>query len=630
MTAAQTAYRPEIDGLRAIAIVPVVLYHANAPGFAGGLLGVDVFFVISGYLITRILAGQLASGSIDLARFYERRARRVLIPLLPMLAATSVAAWAVMTAEDIRHFGRALRAAALFGANLWFALRSDYFAFDEVTLPLLHTWSLAVEEQFYLAYPIALALCWRLAPRALAPLVVAVAGLSLAAMLWLAQRDANLAFFLSPMRAWELMIGAGCALAPAIGRRREWASGIGLALVAAGFVAAPEQSMPGPIMIAPVVGTALLLLATNEHSLAGRLLAWKPLVWVGLISYGTYLWHLPLIGFAHYLWFGSLPGAFMALLVVLSFLLGWLSYLLVERPVRTGRALPSRQWVLAASAAGVAGFALLGTAASSEWIVPRLGGFEQLPGSRFAGEDVDHAVEPPGEAPLPFVIYGDSHARQYFPAMSEALGKGALISSDRCLDLPGLSNRAPSEPDDGCRDQFSRLIEVIDRRKPKTVILAHLWDRHLWDAGGTIAETRPTEGGKAAFTTAVARALAAIPADARIVVIGHVPAARPASAPQMDRGYMRCRAYLNVSCPTHIPRAQGEGVAVNRLLSRAVAGDPRVVFLDPADVLCTRTTCPIIEGGTLIYSDESHVSMPGSRRIAKRVADVIARGAPLS
>ena len=181
-------YRPEIDGLRAVAIVPVVLFHAGVPGFGGAFIGVDVFFVISGYLITAILARDLAGGGIRFAHFYERRARRIVPALLAVLAVCAVAAWSVMTAEDFRHFGRSLGATALFGSNMWYALRSNYFNTPSSAQPLLHTWSLGVEEQFYLVFPIVLAVCWRLGRRFTRAAVAALLTVSFAGGLWLVGR----------------------------------------------------------------------------------------------------------------------------------------------------------------------------------------------------------------------------------------------------------------------------------------------------------------------------------------------------------------------------------------------------------------------------------------------------------
>lgn len=193
-------YRPEIDGLRAIAIVPVVLFHASLPGFGGGFVGVDVFFVISGYLITRILVRDLAAGGVRYAHFYERRARRIVPALLPVLGFAALLSWLAMTGEDFRHFGRSLGATALFGSNVWYALRSNYFLPDMSVRPLLHTWSVAVEEQFYIAYPLVLAIIWKQGSRLALPAVAGLLAASMAAAFWLVSTRPEWAFFMLPTR----------------------------------------------------------------------------------------------------------------------------------------------------------------------------------------------------------------------------------------------------------------------------------------------------------------------------------------------------------------------------------------------------------------------------------------------
>ena len=616
-------YRPEIDGLRAVAIVPVVLFHASVPGFGGGFVGVDVFFVISGYLITGILARDLADGGIRFAHFYERRARRIVPALLAVLAVCAVAAWSVMTAEDFRHFGRSLGATALFAPNVWYALRSNYFNTPASAQPLLHTWSLGVEEQFYLLFPLLLALCWRLGRRFALAAVATLLATSFAGGLWLVGRHPEWAFFLPPTRLWELMAGALCALVPPLARRASAAAWTGLALLTAGFLLIDRHTPdPGPLMLLPVGGTMLILLAGRSNPFA-RVLGIAPLVGLGLISYGTYLWHVPLLAFARYTWFGPLPALAIAALIGTSVVLGWLSYRFIEGPIRRRAVLKRRHAVFGFSLIGLALFAALGTAIATERLGPRGAAFERSVEGRFAGDDIDQVVIPPGTGALPFVIYGDSHARQYYRAFSERFGSGALVSGDACLSLPGISDIPLDDPDPAqCRMLIDRFTQLVEHRPVRVVVFAHLWDRMLWDAAGTLDGDLPSEGARSRFEAGLEQAIARIPAETRIVIIGHVPGARPASAPAMKDGWLRCRTYLDAACPTEIERADDEGNAVNRVLAEFAARHPRVVFLDPADVLCGPRICPIFSNGKLVYSDETHVALSAGRRIAARVASL--------
>lgn len=319
----QVAYRPEIDGLRAIAIAPVVLHHADPALLPGGFAGVDVFFVISGYLITGIIAAELAEGRFSLWRFYERRVRRIVPALAAMLAAAAIAAWAILTPEDFGQFSKALAAASIFAANLHFARGTDYFDSAEGAQPLIHTWTLGVEEQFYLLFPLFLMAGWRWRRDAVLPLVVLLGMASFVLALWLAPRWPVTAFYSLPTRMWELMLGGACALLPKVPRASNTLAGIGLSLIVAGFwLIGPKTPAPGPLFLLPTAGTAMVILFADCKNRVGRLLGSRGPVLLGMISFGTYLWHQPVLFFLHYVWFGPLPPAVTLAGVAASLALG--------------------------------------------------------------------------------------------------------------------------------------------------------------------------------------------------------------------------------------------------------------------------------------------------------------------
>ncbi|HEY6579235.1 MAG TPA: acyltransferase, partial [Rhizomicrobium sp.] len=326
------AYRPEIDGLRALAILPVVLFHYGAPGFRGGFVGVDVFFVISGYLITSLIQGEMEDGAFSLARFYERRVRRIFPALFAMLAVVSAAALIWFFPVDLVRYAQSLFATAVFGANFEFWREAGYFDAVANQKPLLHLWSIAVEEQFYLLFPALLLALRRVSPRARRAAIGGVLVVSFALGAWGVAAAPVATFYLLPARAWELMLGALLALgafrAPKSRIAAETLALAGLALIAASVFAFTSQTpFPGPAALAPCLGAALVILAARpENSFAGKLLATRPLVFTGLISYSLYLWHWPVFVFATYIGFREPSGAESALLIALSFALAVISW----------------------------------------------------------------------------------------------------------------------------------------------------------------------------------------------------------------------------------------------------------------------------------------------------------------
>ncbi|MFC3101126.1 acyltransferase family protein [Altererythrobacter lauratis] len=607
----EPAYRPEIDGLRAVAIIPVVLFHAKVPGFGGGFAGVDVFFVISGYLITRIIMGELAEGRFTLAGFFERRARRILPPVFPVLFATTIAAWAIFTADDFRQFAQSLAATALFGANFLFARSADYFTTQEGFTPLIHMWSLAVEEQFYLLFPLLLLTLWKFNRRLIGPaiLVIAVGGLALAILA--APRHPLLAFYLLPTRMWELAAGALCALAIRHVRPHGALALAGLALITAGFALIGEAtSVPGAMMLLPVGGTALVILFASPQNSAGRLLALRPLVGIGLVSFGLYLWHQPLFAFAQYQWVGALPGWVTAALIAASAALAVLSWALLEKPVRQRRTLRSRAALAAVCLSATLIAAAVGVAGNFRKIEPRSAAvMRQMDGARPAHFNQPLAI--PDGASLPFILYGDSHAGQYYPAFVERLGNGALLSENGCLSAPGV-NGWPDQP--ACARHVDRLVELATERQPPLVIWAQRWERELFDSatGQSLGALADRDG--AELFAAIDRLLSRLPPQTRLVLVGNSPTAW-AAGDAMYGGWLRCRAYLNAHCPDAYPAAMAEGRAESRLLAAYAARNPRVVYLDAAAPLCPDGRCIIREDETLLYWDGSHLTVAAARRV---------------
>ena len=410
-------YRPDIDGLRGVAVLLVFACHASIYRVAGGYVGVDVFFVISGFLISSIIVAELAAGRFSLARFYERRVRRILPALYFVLACCGVASWWVLLPPRMEHFGSAMLAASLSVSNMLFWTQASYFDNALNSNALLHTWSLGVEEQFYIAWPVLLLVLHRLGA-GMAWVMGAVTAASFALAVQLVATAPDAAFYLLPARAWELALGGLLALPAARlpgGRLvREAVAAAGVALIlGVSLTYGPTTAFPGLAAVPPCLGAAFIILAGRDGGglVTGRLLALPPLVLVGRISYSLYLWHWPLIVFKNRLGatFSNIDAVDKLATIGVGLVLGWLTWWFVERPFRDGRVLATRRAAFRFAAGGAALAAVTGGLISLADGVP----------GRFAPAVVATAaylsVGETGEADPCFVMLGE-HAASFDPA----------------------------------------------------------------------------------------------------------------------------------------------------------------------------------------------------------------------
>ena len=638
-------YRPEIDGLRAIAVTAVIAAHAGLP-LRGGFLGVDIFFVISGFLITQILVRDLEQGRFSLVQFYERRARRIL-PALILVCTTCVPiAWMVMSPDQLRAFGQSLVALGIFGTNILFWWQTGYFAPASEEIPLLHTWSLAVEEQFYVLFPLALLMLWRWRKGAGVGVFAVLAGaalVSLAAAEIAARLWPDTAFYWLPFRAWELLAGALAALAvtghgPDAARLTRWRGALslgGLALIAVSLaVYHPLLPIPGVRLLVPVGGTVLVLVFATKGTLACRILAQRPVVAIGLISYSAYLWHQPLLAFAR---LGSFdpPGPWQLVgLVALTFPLAWATWAWVEQPCR--KRVPLSPLVAGTFGAGVS-LAAFGLAAhlTQGFGEPRFSPIERTllatakpspkraacHGPPLAAPSPETACVYFADTPPDWAVLGDSHAVELAYGLAEHLAPaGESLVHLSASGCPPAFTFASSQP--GCADWARRSVDWLAKQPDiHTVVLiwrhsaylhgqnSHDYPR-LPDTPYKIAGPGDAVAKRARYWESMAGIVTLLKQPGRRVVL---VAPIPEIARHIDK-YTLFRHPGSGPVPT-VSRTYYE--ARNR---EALAGLDRLKalgaeLLPVASTLCDARTCYGSHDGEALYFDDDHLSLAGARLV---------------
>jgi len=370
-------YRAEIDGLRALAVLPVILFHAGFEWFGGGFVGVDVFFVISGYLITNIIISEMAEGNFSIVNFYERRARRILPALFFVIAFSIPFAWFWLVPSDLKDFGQSLVAVSTFSSNILFWRESGYFDTVAELKPLLHTWSLAVEEQYYVIFPIFLMLAWRLGVKWVVNLLIIIFLLSLTLAQWGSYNSPFAAFFLLPTRGWELLVGVFAAFYLKHNAHlkshtvNQMLSLLGFGMIVYSIIAF-DKTTPFPSLYAliPTIGTGLLILCAVPKTFIHNLLSVKFIVGIGLISYSAYLWHQPLLAFARHRLSGEVPELLLIVLCLASLVMAWFSWRFIEKPFRY-KSILGRKFIFVFSSVGLSFFLIIGL-----WLNVTDGGLE--------------------------------------------------------------------------------------------------------------------------------------------------------------------------------------------------------------------------------------------------------------
>jgi len=435
-------YRREIDGLRALAVLAVILFHAGFETFSGGFVGVDVFFVISGYLITTIILEELQKGKFSIVNFYERRARRILPALFLVIGVCMPFAWFLLLPSDMKDFSQSIIAVSVFASNILFWRESGYFGGAADLKPLVHTWSLAVEEQYYVLLPLFLILFWRFGRQLILFLLGLIFVASIALAQWAVYEKPDAAFYLLPTRVWELLIGSFIAFYLIRTNRNEFGIIVGefggwlglILILFAIFVYSKTTPFPSFYALAPTLGTALIIVFATQKTSIGKLIGNKAFVAVGLISYSAYLWHQPLFSFARHGSLKELNQTTFLLLSVFALVLAWLTWRFVEIPFR-GKIVKSKIFfrIVLSFIFVLMGFGIVGNFSSGFKF--RFGGeFDRF---IFAQEDINprrsechfsteifplpHNYCILGKGKVRGLLLGDSHADALSYSLSEAL-----------------------------------------------------------------------------------------------------------------------------------------------------------------------------------------------------------------
>ena len=641
------AYRPEIDGLRAIAVLAVVAYHFGLPGVRGGLVGVDIFFVISGFLIGGILMREHAeSGRIRLGHFYLRRIRRLVPAYFVMAAASLLAAWFVLLPFEMREFGKELIAATTYLANVHFYRETGYFDIGVENKVLLHTWSLAVEEQFYLVLPFVVLLLGA-GRRRLRLALMGLLALSLAGGVWLTRLDQSAAFYLFPLRAWELLAGvllAAFAQRPGPG----WASWAGLGLMLAAIVLVrPGAEFPGWQAVLPVAGAVLALWGGQAGGAVNRALSSPVPVFFGRISYSLYLWHWPVLTLSKY-WCGGYAGPLEAALwALLALGLSVASWRFVEQPVRA----PGRIGARALVAGWLVGSGLLLGAGAVLYKGDGLAGRfppalrTHIEASADFLQDwsrCEVAQEGPlagietcrlgPEGPPEVLVWGDSHARP-LAATLEALATRAgtpalLVWNAGCPPLFGVEKRentTSAVEDAACHAALARLEAALEAESeasalPPRLLLIGRWSYYAEGQGvGRDVANRITLSAPwgAAMEATLARLAGAFE---RVFVLRQPPEIPAYDSREVAREMAGGRlSEAGAAARARVPLAEARARAAR---GEAPFRAAPVELLDSWPFFCDATACTAMPDGQARYFDNNHLTNSGGTRLAPLLAPV--------
>jgi peptidoglycan/LPS O-acetylase OafA/YrhL len=618
-------YRPDIDGLRAVAVAGVLAFHAFPEAIPGGFVGVDVFFVVSGYLISGIVWRALGDGSFSLGDFYARRVRRIFPALAVVLAASLVAGWFTLLPLEYARLGKHALAGATFASNFVLWGEAGYFDKAAELKPLLHLWSLAIEEQFYLVWPLMLLAARRLRLSLLSVAVTILLASFVANVLTVSTRP-DAAFYAPWTRVWELALGAvmvratARAIAPAV--RSVAAIAGALVVVGAMFVLDRSSAFPGWAALLPTIGTCLVLLAGQDAWLNRHVLASRALVFVGLISYPLYLWHWPLLSFARLLSLETPPVAIRVAALALSVIAAWGTYALLEQPIRAGRGgARVAVWLAGAIATlGALGLLVLEGRGLAFRIAPPLRQYVSFDYDMNADVNLacwrsasepgypDACLDAGKPGPVVF-LWGDSHAARLSAGMRRVLGDDARMAEYTRSSCPPILGHGAAP----CQAANAFVLGKVRESRPDVVVLSANWIQHgqAWAPNDDVA--RLLEQTLGAITAAGA---------GLVVVIGPVPQWRDDLPRVLAKATFR-------DVPRHrVPRRMTFGLEpvvfeADAALATLLAKREGVTYVSPSRLLCSEEGCLTRvddEADGLMTWDYGHLTTKGATYLVRAIA----------
>lgn len=619
-------YRPDIDGLRAIAVLLVVIFHAFPRFIKGGFVGVDVFFVISGYLISSLIFAHLENGRFSYIEFYSRRIKRILPVLILVIISCAAFGWYVLLADEYRQLGRQIMAGAGFVSNFALWSEAGYFDRQSFEKPLLHLWSLAIEEQFYIVWPLLLGWAWNRKWNIPWVIALILCGSFLSTILLTGSNEIA-AFYAPWSRFWELMIG--CILAyitlhrpPSLwflSLKQNWQSAIGLTLIVLAALLLNKQSaFPGWWALLPTIGTALIINAGPDAGLNRRVLSGKRMVWIGLLSYSLYLWHWPIISFIHIISFKKEvnPWIFIAAIFV-SFLLAWLSYNFFERKIRYRSNSKTPLALLLACLFCI----LLGFAIEQQQLRARNDGIDM-------GFMIDPQESQDFKAQLQtaqsddFTYYyidtkarenvlfiGDSHIWQYIPRLLE-LAKNPNFSM-KFTDL-AIINACPVIPEifdavfPKCTASWPERLKLALRPDIDSVVIGGCWNCVLSSSVEKPVLSSADDPRKQRALALLESALKSIAATKKVYLLLDNPN-NPLFNPRNFLVGSRLTELKLRDLHTPIPLDPEQAALREALI--AIAQRTGAIVIDPLPALCPDHQCRILDdAGKPIYIDNHHLS----------------------
>jgi len=616
-------YRPEIDGLRAIAVLAVVLFHFRVPAFSGGFVGVDIFFVISGYLITSIIAHELAQDAFTFREFYARRARRILPASLAVFAVVAVFGWFKVAPSDLVVLGKSLLAAVCFASNFLFYSETDYFGAESQSLHLLHTWSLAVEEQFYLFFPLLMVALRRISPVRLFRIVAAIAGFSFALSMIGTWQAPDLTFYMLPSRAWELLIGSLVALRAPQVRSTLYASvftGVGLALLGVAlFVVDADMPFPGVVALAPTLGAALVLIGSSHAATPLRFVLGNPLmVGVGKISYSMYLWHWPM-AVIYFLDFED-SGVPAWLLMAPLLLLSYVSYRWIEQPFRKPEFLsPKPKLALAVGVSavlGIYGVVAINThgmvfgldARAARILDPNNKEHDES----YGGECFQDPKKPRDGLPIAacltakpghrtILLWGDSLAAHYSIGLKNAASRDVQLLQATLASCPaGLPARKKKASI--CTEQNGLVLRYVKEHPPDLVVLSSNWRNR-----------------RSSYKQPLQKLLRALNKLGLPVVVLGPSLGYSKRLPDLLVKHLRANVPFITRDFLH-----AEPLAIDADFKRGAIKLYGATFVSIYDLLCTDGACPALTPeGTPMQWDSHHLTRDGSILAGKRLMPVL-------